>query len=120
VPNRSREDASDFTAALDEYRQYLRRKREAEQLRQEFEQLQAAGAAAAAAGGDGKQQQQQQQQHGGGRDLSLQPGQTIHINLKAAVSAQCSVGVAGAVFVAWPGGQSKSVQGRRRAHNMTC
>ena len=40
---RDRMDASDFTAALDDYRQYLRRKQEAEQLRQEFDTLQPPG-----------------------------------------------------------------------------
>lgn len=68
-------DASDFAAALDDYRQYLRRKQEAEQLRQDFDSLQppsssegsGEGGADAAAAGQ--------------KDFSLKPGETIHIKL---------------------------------------
>ncbi|GBF99014.1 hypothetical protein Rsub_11818 [Raphidocelis subcapitata] len=46
---RDRADASDFTAALDDYRQLVRRSKEAEAMRARFEAL----AAAAGEGGDG-------------------------------------------------------------------
>eukprot|EP00775_Hariotina_reticulata_P003364 gene3364-3639_t len=68
---RERADASDFSAALDDYRQYLRRKSEAEQMRRQFDQQLTVsddwtGATAAGAFC---------------QDLSLKPGQTMHIKL---------------------------------------
>lgn len=71
-------DASDFTAALDDYRQYLRRKQEAEQLRQEFDTLQAPSSS----GSDGAGEQQGTDDSSAPqRVCSLKPGETIHIKL---------------------------------------
>lgn len=80
-------DASDFTAALDDYRQYLRRKQEAEQLRQEFDSLQppggsnSSGSEAAVEGGDAGSSGAQQ------KDFSLKPGETLHIKLSSVSSS---------------------------------
>lgn len=71
---RERMDASDFTAALDDYRQYLRRKQEAEQMRQQFsrQHLSTDGQdGETAADGDAA----------AASDFSLKPGQTIRISL---------------------------------------
>jgi hypothetical protein len=38
LESRDRNEASNFTAALDDYRQYLRRLKEAEQMRQQYSQ----------------------------------------------------------------------------------
>lgn len=68
-------DASDFTAALDDYRQYLRKRQEAQQLRLEFDALQPPSESGdgAAEGADGSS--------AGQRDFSLKPGETLHIKL---------------------------------------
>lgn len=63
---RDRGQASDFTAALDDHRQYLRRKRQAEELRQKFVSEEGEGEA-------GTPQQV--------ADYSLKPGETIRISL---------------------------------------
>jgi hypothetical protein len=81
-------DASDFTAALDDYRQYLRRKREAEQLRQDFDTLQPPSSSEGA--GDGGAEAAAT----GQRDFSLKPGETIHIKLSP-VSARQQLGTLG-------------------------
>jgi len=80
-------DASDFTAALDDYRQYLRRKQEAEQMRQEFDTLQVEGTSSNNSSGQREQQGADSAaaaQFGGSaaqKDFSLKPGETLHIKL---------------------------------------
>lgn len=88
-------EASDFTAALDDYRQYLRRKQEAEQLRQEFDTLQAPGSSSSSGGeaavGGGQQGADAAAACGAGgaaqKDFSLKPGETIHIKLSPVSSS---------------------------------
>lgn len=71
---RERGESSAFSAALDEYRQYLRRKREAAELRAAHEQqLKEEGEAGAEGGAEGKGP--------AGSTLALQPGQTLNIKL---------------------------------------
>lgn len=72
-PRRERNHASDFTAALDDYRQYLRRKREAEQRRQQYEQQ--AAQRTSESNGEGSS--------GGAAaaDMGLKPGETIKLKL---------------------------------------
>lgn len=62
---RDRNEASGFTAALDEYRQYLRRKQEAQQMRAEY-----VGTGEDDASSSGPK-----------HDYSLKPGQTLKLNL---------------------------------------
>jgi hypothetical protein len=52
-PPRDRGDASDFTAALDDFRQLVRRSQEAEAMRQRFEGLAAGGGGGGGGGGAG-------------------------------------------------------------------
>jgi hypothetical protein len=74
-------DASDFAAALDDYRQYLRRKQEAAQLRQEFETLRVpSGNGSEAANAEGSAQDAAGQS-AAQKDFSLKPGETLHIKL---------------------------------------
>jgi len=70
---RERPQASDFNAALDDHRQFLRRKSEAEQIRLERQRaLEAAGASGASVAAAPE------------KSYSLKPGQTLHISLKKA------------------------------------
>jgi Protein of unknown function (DUF1681) len=68
--SRERPQASDFNAALHEHVQYLRRKREAEAMRQNYS-------------GDGGEESGQAHVN-----YSLKPGETIHLNLKPVRSAE--------------------------------
>jgi hypothetical protein len=70
-------DASDFAAALDGYRQYLRKRQEAQQLRQEFDALQPPSSSTEA-DTDGTQADGSSAAQ---RDFSLKPGETLHIKL---------------------------------------
>ena len=71
---RERLQASDFNAALDDHRQFLRRKAEADQIRRGREA--AADAAGASAGGSAAGTAAPEKRY------SLEPGQTLHISLK--------------------------------------
>ena len=71
---RERLQASDFNAALDDHRQFLRRKAEADQIRRDREA--AADAAGASAGGSAAGTAAPE------KSYSLEPGQTLHISLK--------------------------------------
>ena len=67
---REREQASNFNTALYEHTQYLRRKKEAQEMRQAYESAASGDAEDAAAGSTAPQQ-----------DLSLKPGQTLKLKL---------------------------------------
>lgn len=67
---RERSQASNFTAALDDYRQFLRRQREAEQMKQRFD-----------AARDEEQPATADEQALPLPDYSLKPGQTIKLKL---------------------------------------
>lgn len=51
--NRERDESSNFAAALDDFRQLVRRSKEAEEMRARFESLSAAAAAEGGGGGGG-------------------------------------------------------------------
>ncbi len=77
---RERAEASAFTAALDDYRQFLRRHREAAAMREQFE---TSARTAAEQPGDAETGAARS-----GSDFSLKEGQTIKITLKN-VSGLC-------------------------------
>jgi hypothetical protein len=97
---RTRGDASDFTAALDDYRQYLRRKAAAEAMRAEYE----AAEPSAEEGGTGSSSAA-----GPSLDLSLKPGQKITLKLSGVSSAEagsrsaCAAGVHSSGVLDHPG-----------------
>eukprot|EP00877_Chromochloris_zofingiensis_P004251 jgi/Chrzof1/13827/Cz08g14020.t1 len=74
---RERSQASNFTAALDDYRQFLRRQREAEQMKQRFD-----------AARDEEQPATADEQALPLPDYSLKPGQTIKLKLSNSIKRQ--------------------------------
>ena len=93
---RERLQASDFNAALDDHRQFLRRKAEAEQIRQDREA--AAEAAGASAGGSAAGAAATE------KSYSLEPGQTLHISLKKKTDGRKEGGARGGGLFG-PGGK---------------
>lgn len=85
-------DASDFAAALHDYRQYLRRKQEAAQLRQDFETLRApSGSGSEAAESTDGAPQDAAGLSAVQKDFSLKPGETLHIKLSPVSAGNLSL-----------------------------